>query len=115
MPVASLGSIALAAGLVALRGERWTALVLFALLAPVAGSALVDGLRLGVATAVVAAASFNFFHLAPYGVLELGIQELAWAPVFVVPALLPRVPTPGNKPAGNGAAPTVEETKRSSR
>ena len=88
LPLGSMGAILLAAGLVAVRGERWRPLVLIALYAPVAAAALFGGRWAAVVTALVAATSFRFFHLAPYGILEVGVREAAVVGVFLLPALL---------------------------
>lgn len=88
MPLGALGSVLLAGGLVAIRSDRWRPLVVLVLLVPVAGSALLGGRWPGLVTALVAAASFNFFHLAPYGLLKLGLHQATAALVFVLAALL---------------------------
>lgn len=87
MPLGAITSLFLAAGLVPLRGDRWRPVILAILLMPVAGSALLGGARSGLATALVASSSFNFFHLPPYGLLKLGPQ-LSFVLLIILPVLV---------------------------
>ena len=108
LPLGSMGAILLAGGLVAVRGERWRPLVLIALYAPVAAAALFGGRRAALVTALAAAISFQFFHLAPYAILKVGIREAVVVLVFLLPALLA-------PPAATGAAGRGRGRRRAAR
>lgn len=93
MPVGALTSLFLAGGLVVVRDERSRRVVVLALLVTVAASTALGGHWAGLVTALVATASFNFFHLVPYGLLKLNPGDM----VFVLVFLLPALPAPGAK------------------
>lgn len=86
-PLGGITSLLLAAGLVALRGDRWRPAILVVLLVPVAAAVLLGGARAGLVSALVTSLAFNFFHLTPYGVLKLG-PELAFLLVIILPVLV---------------------------
>src|SRR4051794_28238320 len=71
LPCGSLAAFVLAAALAPLRGDRARPVVLVAMLVVVAASALAGGRLAAAATALVASLSFDFVHVAPYGVLSL--------------------------------------------
>jgi K+-sensing histidine kinase KdpD len=71
--VGALGSIALASALVLVRGEIINANAALALVLPVLAGAVIGGRRAGIAGAVVATLSFDFFFTQPY--LSLKMQH----------------------------------------
>lgn len=93
MPVGASTSLFVAGGLVVVRDERSRPVVVLALLVTVAASTALGGHWAGLITALVATASFNFFHLAPYGLLKLNPGDMVCVLVFLLPAL----PAPGMK------------------
>jgi hypothetical protein len=69
--VGGIGSIAVAGGLVALRGELANVNVALILVLIVLGAAAIGGRRPGAFTGVIAATSFDFFHTRPFGSLKI--------------------------------------------
>lgn len=69
--VGGMGSLAVAAGLVALREELANVNVALVLVLIVLGAAALGGRTAGAMSGVVAATSFDFFHTRPYGSLKI--------------------------------------------
>jgi hypothetical protein len=69
--VGALGSLSAAAALVGIRGEIANGNVALILVVFVLLGAVVGGRAAGVTSALVAAASFDFFHTRPYGSLKI--------------------------------------------
>jgi hypothetical protein len=66
-----LGSLAVAGGLVGVRGEISNVNVALVLALVVLGGACFGGRTAGVMSALVAATAFDFFHTRPYGLLKI--------------------------------------------
>jgi K+-sensing histidine kinase KdpD len=69
--VGTLGSIGLATLLVLVRGQIDNANAALALVLPVLGGAVIGGRRAGIASAIVATLSFDFFFTTPYLSLKM--------------------------------------------
>jgi hypothetical protein len=71
MAVGAMGSIAAAAGLVAIRDHFAPVNVVLVLVLFVLLGATIGGRRAGVVSALIAAVSFDFFHTTPYNSLKM--------------------------------------------
>jgi K+-sensing histidine kinase KdpD len=89
LAVGVLGTVALAAALVGFRGEIINANAALALVLPVLAGAVIGGRWAGVATAVVAAISFDFFFTKPYGSLTIADHnDVETTIIFLIVALV---------------------------
>ena len=78
--IAVLATLAAGAALVVIRGHVDSAVIVLILTAVVCACGALGGVRAGVASALAASLSFNFFHTEPY--LSLRIHDVDDQPVL---------------------------------
>jgi hypothetical protein len=84
-----LGSLAVAGGLVGIRGEISNVNVALILALVVLVAACVGGRTAGAMSGLVAATAFDFFHTRPYGLLKIaGINDVATTALLLVVGLV---------------------------
>jgi hypothetical protein len=79
-----LGSLAVAGGLVGIRGEISNVNVALALVLVVLVAARLGGRRAGAMSGLVAAMAFDFFHTRPYGLLKIANANDAFTTVLLL-------------------------------